>query len=874
MPKWFASEVVQSSAMDCGPAALKSLLEGFGIHASYGRLREACQTGVDGTSIDALEETAVALGLDATQVMTPADHLLIPEGKFLPALAVTVLPNGATHFVVVWSTVGGWVQLMDPGVGRRWVSARRFMSELYTHTQALPAEAWFSWTQSETFRATFERRLRKLGVRGLDLFDAAIAQGSWRTVAALDAAIRMVEALASSGALKRSGKLKALIERLAADPAGIPESYWSVRENPEDAEQILFRAAVLIQVKGRKADAAAPRCAELQAALDAPPSRPGWELLKWVLEDSRTAPAIALGAVIAASAGVLFQAVLFRGLFDLGRDLRIAGQRWWAVGALLAVLGVQWAVEAGLASMLARMGRKLELRLRAAFLRKIPLLGDRYFQSRLTSDMAERGHMLQRLRELPALAAMFLRPVCEVVLTMAAIAWLYPASAWFAASAGVAAIGIPLLAQPGLATRDLRWRSHIAALFRFHLDALLGWTAIRAHGAGRVIRREHESLLGEWARTGLEMQRTTAVVEGVQLVVVLSLAAAMLFRHAASDAGAGSLLLLVYWALRLPALGLEAAAVAWQYPGLRNITLRLLEPLEAAEEGRARGLAADQGVRPTKAGIGISFKNVAVQVAGHVILREIDLEIQTGEHVGIVGPSGAGKSSLVGLFLGWHKPAAGEIQIDGEPIDPGTLRGSTAWVDPQVHLWNRSMLENLRYGAEGGDLETAIDGAQLRGVTARLADGLATPLGEGGALVSGGEGQRVRMGRALMKSNVRLVLLDEPARGLDRARRRALLDRARETARETWNNATLLAVTHDISDTLDLPRVIVIEDGRIAEDGDPRALAADAGSRYRALLDAEDAVRRSLWSSAKWRRMKLAEGRLETETAKEATWAR
>ena len=68
-------EVVQTSAMDCGPAALKALLNGYGINASYGRLREACQTDVDGTSIDTLEETAKQLGLDAEQVMTLPDHL-------------------------------------------------------------------------------------------------------------------------------------------------------------------------------------------------------------------------------------------------------------------------------------------------------------------------------------------------------------------------------------------------------------------------------------------------------------------------------------------------------------------------------------------------------------------------------------------------------------------------------------------------------------------------------------------------------------------------------------------------------------------------------------------------------------------------------
>src|SRR4051794_26929958 len=81
--RWLAPEVVQTSNADCGPAALKCLLDGYGIPASYGRLREACQTDVDGTSIDALEEIAAKLGLEAEQVMLPLDHLLIPELRAL-----------------------------------------------------------------------------------------------------------------------------------------------------------------------------------------------------------------------------------------------------------------------------------------------------------------------------------------------------------------------------------------------------------------------------------------------------------------------------------------------------------------------------------------------------------------------------------------------------------------------------------------------------------------------------------------------------------------------------------------------------------------------------------------------------------------------
>src|SRR5262249_61945054 len=156
--RWFAPEVVQTSAMDCGPAALKCLLEGFGIPVSYGRLREACQTDVDGTSIDTLEEIAVQLGLDAEQVMVPVDHLLLPEAAALPAIVVVRQPNGLTHFVVVWRRHRRVVQVRDPSTGRRWPTCRRVLDDLYVQTQPLPAAARRAWAASAECPGALRRR--------------------------------------------------------------------------------------------------------------------------------------------------------------------------------------------------------------------------------------------------------------------------------------------------------------------------------------------------------------------------------------------------------------------------------------------------------------------------------------------------------------------------------------------------------------------------------------------------------------------------------------------------------------------------------------------------------------------------------------------
>jgi ATP-binding cassette subfamily B protein len=203
--------------------------------------------------------------------------------------------------------------------------------------------------------------------------------------------------------------------------------------------------------------------------------------------------------------------------------------------------------------------------------------------------------------------------------------------------------------------------------------------------------------------------------------------------------------------------------------------------------------------------------------------------------------------------------------VDGAPLEGvrlHALRRRTTWVDPAVQLWNKSFLDNLRYGSDGASSSRAIgdamDLADLHGVLERLPDELQTVLGEGGALVSGGEGQRVRFGRALLRGEPRLVILDEPFRGLDRERRRALL----AGARAWWKNATLICVTHDVGETRGFDRVIVIEGGRVVEDGPPAELAARDGSRYSELLAREESIRAGLWTGPGWRRLRIDGGHL------------
>jgi len=889
--------------MDCGPASLKSLLEGFGVHVSYGRLREACQTDVDGASIDALEEIGSQLGLDADQIMVPVDHVLFSKASLLPAIAVVRLPNGLTHFVVAWRRHGPIVQVMDPAAGRRWTTCRRFLDDLYVHEATVSAAIWREWAARADTRRLEIQRLAAVGIRGhaIDrILERAAADDRWRPLAAADAAGRMVGALVRSGGVRRGREATVLFERLfartveqgeATDDPIVPRHYWSAWPAPPDAhggEQVLFRGAVLITVSGLKLPArsstgstgrsdSSPSEAlppELVAALEERPVRPWRTLLNLFRNDGLLTASLLCAALAIAAVGVLTEALLFRGFLGIGSHLALSGQRAAAVVAVVILVGALMLIEFPIAASALRLGRQLEVRLRIALLEKIPRLGDRYFQSRPSSDMAERSHSIHQIRLLPDVAAQFARAFFELLLTAAAIAWIDPPSAGIAATSAAVAAALPLFVQPVLWERDLRVRTHTGALGRFYLDSFLGLVAVRTHGAESIMRREHEGLLVEWARAALGLQRAVVTVEGVQLVAGFGLAAWLLLDRFGRGGEPGATLLLTYWALNLPILGQELARAAWQYPAHRNLLLRIVEPLGALDESSAISNTAPSPVhnqhtdapdvtKSTAAnGIAIVFDDVNVRAAGHPILHDVSVSIPSGGHVAIVGMSGSGKSSLVGLLLGWHRPSTGSVVVDGEPLEAAVLdriRRETAWVDPAVQVWNRTLLENLEYGtstAATGSIGAAIDAADLRQVLARLPEGLQTALGEGGGSMSGGEGQRVRLARALLRRDARLVVLDEPFRGLERDRRAELLQRARDV----WRDATLLCITHDVSETLAFDRVLVMHEGRIVEDGRPAALAVEGGSRYRAMLDAEALIHDLLRTG--WRELTLEEGRL------------
>jgi ABC-type bacteriocin/lantibiotic exporter with double-glycine peptidase domain len=882
---FFVPEVLQSSSMDCGPAALAAVLGGFGIRADYEALRSRCQTDVDGTSLDALAGLGSELGLSGERVLVPRDHFCLPEASCLPAIVVTRSSTGLLHFVVVWRALGPLVQVLDPGSGRRWLSRQALLRLMPDFPVLISARRWRSWAGSENAQRPWRTRIAAVGVRGKrsrELLARAADDPTWRSFARLDAAIRFVTALVLGNAVPRGRAAERLLvlcareepDASAGQPSHIPPRFHWASDRGAPEGQLSVGGCVIVrfsrvapEIDGHSARA--PQPAQPGASKAPDPLRELWRRAR--AEPGARLWPIGLALVIQAAL-VPLEAMLLRGLLGVERELALEYQRLGLGVALGVVFALGLCLEAQCTSALRQIGRLLSVRLHVELLRQLPRLPDDYLLSRPSSDMAARGNTIHLLRDLPTTWAQAARALLHVAATSLGLIWLDPAAAPQIVALVALAVLLPRAFRRSLIEASVRLRAHTTSLDRFRLDALLGASPARVHAAQDNIAAEHEERLCEWSRTASLLNDQQTRILGLQALTNTLLCALLVAGFVLRGGDAAVLPLLVYWALRLPASAGELVMAEQSLRGQRAVLTRLLAPLSIpTPELLAPGPRESSGgdVPASCPGIGLGFHGVSVVAGGHPLLQELTLSVAPGSHVAIVGASGSGKSSLLGVLLGWLRPSAGTLRVDGRELratdgDEGALRAlrdRTAWVDPAAQLWARSVFENLTYGdAEAIEerLPKALEQADLLEVLQGLPEGLATPIGESGARLSGGQGQRLRLARALMRSDARLVLLDEPFRGLERERRRSLLARARTH----WQEATLLFVSHDIEDTRGFDRVLVLEQGRIVEDGCPAQLSAREGSRYAALLEAAGELRAALSPARGWQHSTLVEGQL------------
>ncbi|HZS83578.1 MAG TPA: ABC transporter ATP-binding protein [Stellaceae bacterium] len=284
-------------------------------------------------------------------------------------------------------------------------------------------------------------------------------------------------------------------------------------------------------------------------------------------------------------------------------------------------------------------------------------------------------------------------------------------------------------------------------------------------------------------------------------------------------------------------------------------------PHEVTDRARARSLVPLGGA--------VEFDRVSFAYpGGRRVFHDFSLRIPAGQHVGIVGPSGAGKSTLVGLVQRLHDVAGGAIRIDHQPITEVTqdsLRAAIAVVPQEITLFNRSVIENIRYGrpeADDSEVYAAARGAYCDDFIRALPAGYATMVGERGVKLSGGQRQRLGIARAILK-DAPIIILDEATSALDTESEREI-QRALE---ELIRGRTVLAIAHRLSTLVLFDRILVVMDGKVVEDGAPAELRRRGGIfdqlwRMQAEgLSMDEAVERAMEEAAVARRGAVGNGR-------------
>jgi ATP-binding cassette subfamily C protein CydD len=235
----------------------------------------------------------------------------------------------------------------------------------------------------------------------------------------------------------------------------------------------------------------------------------------------------------------------------------------------------------------------------------------------------------------------------------------------------------------------------------------------------------------------------------------------------------------------------------------------------------------------------IRFDRVAFAYDERPALNEVSFTIEPGERVALVGPSGAGKSTVVNLLLGFIQAQSGEIRIDGNRLDDIDLawwRRQIAWIPQRPRLFHGSVAENVALGREAlstTDIHDALTQANALEFVEALPQGLDTLIGDGGQGLSGGQTQRLALARAFAR-DAQLLILDEPTAHLDRESEALLQQSISSFARKR----SLLTVAHRLQTIRDADRIIVIADGRVAQQGSHSELVNDSGI-YRKLIDAQ-----------------------------------
>jgi ATP-binding cassette, subfamily B, bacterial len=405
---------------------------------------------------------------------------------------------------------------------------------------------------------------------------------------------------------------------------------------------------------------------------------------------------------------------------------------------------------------------------------------------------------------------------------------------------GFVLLAIPLIVLPLVAFG--RW---VRRLSRNAQDTLADASAYAAElvGAIRTVQAYTSERLAN-ARFGKEVEqaydaartstRARAILTAIIIFIVFT-SVVMILWIGSHDVLTGSITpgrlgqFILYAAFAAAALG-QLSEVWGEVSSASGAAERLFEILRVKTQIAA---PASPRALPLPARGDVSFENIHFAYPTRPDTSAVDgvsFSVRAGEKVAIVGPSGAGKSTLFHLLLRFYDPASGTILLDGVPIpaaDPHEVRSRIALVPQESVAFAATARENIRFGrpdATDAEVERASDLAHATEFIRRLPGGFEAQLGERGVTLSGGQRQRIAIARAILR-DAPLLLLDEATSALD-AESETLVQTALE---ELMRHRTTLVIAHRLATVLSCDRILVMDQGRIVEQGTHASLVAANG---------------------------------------------
>jgi ATP-binding cassette subfamily B protein len=396
-------------------------------------------------------------------------------------------------------------------------------------------------------------------------------------------------------------------------------------------------------------------------------------------------------------------------------------------------------------------------------------------------------------------------------------------------------IVVPLIAFGRLVRRlSRRAQDTLAEASAYAAENLSAVRTMQAFAHEEVASRRYRAAVERAFDAARERMRARAALTALAMFLIVASITGVLWFGAASviDGGmsVGRLGQFVLYAVFAAAAFAQVSEVWGEVSQAAGAAERLTELLTVEPEIRS---PAHPTALPMPARGEIELANVRFAYPDRpqaAALNGVSFHVKSGETVALVGPSGAGKSTIFNLLLRFFDPTSGEVRIDGVRVrdaDLDALRARTALVAQDVALFADTIAENIRYGVPDASLEAvqqAAAAAQADEFISALPAGFQTRLGERGISLSGGQRQRIAIARAILK-DAPILLLDEATSALD-AESEALVQRALE---RVMKDRTTLVIAHRLATVQKASRILVMDKGRIVEQGTHTELVAKGG---------------------------------------------